>query len=103
FHTRAEVAATVGLSPHQVTIVPMPVGGGFAGKFGLIEPLVAAVARAVGRPVRLTYSRMDEFLTANPAGASTTTLWLGSRRDGTLTALAAEMTFDTGAAPSSAS
>lgn len=102
FHTRAEVAATVGLRPHQVTIVPMPVGGGFGGKFGLLEPLAAAVARAVGQPVRLAYSRMDEFLNGNPAGASTIDLQLGGTRDGTLTALAAELTFDTGAAPSSA-
>ena len=28
----------------------MPVGGGFGGKFGLIEPLVAACAVAVGKP-----------------------------------------------------
>lgn len=102
FHTRTEVAATVGLNAHQVTIVPMPVGGGFGGKFGLIEPLAAAVSRAVGRPVRLAYSRMDEFLNANPAGASTISLRLGGNHDGSLTALGAEITFDTGSSPSSA-
>ena len=36
-----------------MNIVPMPVGGGFGGKFVLIEPLVAAAALAVERPVLL--------------------------------------------------
>lgn len=102
FHTRAEVAATLGLSQQQVTIVPMPVGGGFGGKFVLIEPLAAAVARAVGQPVRLLYSRTDEFLTANPAGSSTVAIQLGAVHNGELTALSADMRFDTGSSPSSA-
>ena len=102
FHTRAEVAATLGLSQHQVTIIPMPVGGGFGGKFVLIEPLTAAVARITGQPVRLLFSRTDEFLTANPAGSSTITMRLSADRDGTLIALEATMRFDTGSSPSSA-
>ena len=102
FHTRAEVAATLGLTQQQVTIIPMPVGGGFGGKFVLIEPLTAAVARIVGQPVRLQFSRTDEFLTANPAGSSTITMRLGGNRDRTLVALEANMRFDTGSSPSSA-
>lgn len=102
FHSRSEVAAALGLEQRQVTIVPMPVGGGFGGKFVLLEPLVAAVARAVGQPVRLQYSRTDEFLTANPAGAATISLRLGATHQGILTALSADLLFDTGSSPSSA-
>src|SRR6202022_2280684 len=51
FRTRDTVAAVLGKRPSQVKVVAMPVGGGFGGKFGLIEPLVAACAVASGRPV----------------------------------------------------
>src|SRR5581483_24313 len=37
FHVRSEVASTLGLREHQVRVYPMPVGGGFGGKFGFIE------------------------------------------------------------------
>lgn len=102
FFTQAEVAATLGLALHQVTIVPMPVGGAFGGKFALIEPLVAAVARAVGHPVRLVYTRTEEFIAANPAPAAEIRLRLGATSQGQLTALHAELLFDTGCSPSSA-
>ena len=61
FRTRDTVAAVLGKSPSQVLVYAMPVGGGFGGKFGLIEPLVAACAVAVGRPVRLTFTRIEDF------------------------------------------
>src|SRR4051812_3634036 len=62
FYCQNRVADTVGLPTQRVKVVPMPVGGGFGGKFVLIEPLVAAAALAAGRPVLLLYSRMDDFL-----------------------------------------
>lgn len=102
FFTRGEIAAALGIGRHQVTVVPMPVGGAFGGKFVLVEPLAAAVARVLRRPVRLAYRRMDEFVTANPAAASTISLRLGATRDGRITALASHLTFDTGSSPSSA-
>jgi CO/xanthine dehydrogenase Mo-binding subunit len=42
FHGRQKVAETLGVELDDVRVVPMPVGGGFGGKFVLIEPLVAA-------------------------------------------------------------
>ncbi|MDQ3226873.1 MAG: molybdopterin-dependent oxidoreductase, partial [Chloroflexota bacterium] len=62
FYCRTRVAETVGMPTQRVNVVPMPVGGGFGGKFVLIEPMVAAAALAVGRPVLLRYARMDDFL-----------------------------------------
>ncbi|MDQ3810388.1 MAG: xanthine dehydrogenase family protein molybdopterin-binding subunit, partial [Chloroflexota bacterium] len=99
FHTRAEVARTLGLSDHQVTVEAMPVGGGFGGKFGFIEPTVAALALATRRPVRAAYTRMDEFVGADPAPQSVLRLTVGAKRDGTLTTLKAELIFDSGANP----
>jgi CO/xanthine dehydrogenase Mo-binding subunit len=96
FHTRSEVARTLGLADHQVTINAMPVGGGFGGKFGFLEPTVAALAKAVQRPVRLVYNRMEELTAADPAPESRIRLRLGARRDGTLLALRGDFTFDAG-------
>src|SRR5438309_11140747 len=70
FRTRDTVAAVLGKSPSQVRVYAMPVGGGFGGKFGLIEPLVAACAVAVNRPVRLTFTRIEDLSAASPAPAS---------------------------------
>ena len=96
FHTRSEVARTLGLADHQVTINAMPVGGGFGGKFGFLEPTVAALAKAVRQPVRLVYNRMEELTAADPAPESRIRLKMGARRDGTLLALQGDFTFDAG-------
>jgi CO/xanthine dehydrogenase Mo-binding subunit len=96
FFCRNRVADTVGLPTQRVKVVPMPVGGGFGGKFVLIEPLVAAAALAAGRPVLLRYSRMDDFLAGNPAPDCRITVKLGATRKGDLTALESRLIFDTG-------
>ena len=99
FLVREQVARTLGLPDHQVKVEAMPVGGGFGGKVGLVEPTVAALALAAGRPVRLAYSRMDEFVAGDPASQSVLRLKIGARTDGTLTTLQAELIFDAGANP----
>jgi CO/xanthine dehydrogenase Mo-binding subunit len=99
FYGRSEVASALGLPEHRVNSVPVPIGGGFGGKFVLIEPLVAALARAVQRPVLLNFTRSEDLLAANPAPQTVITLKMGARRDGTLTAIQATAIFDSGAYP----
>jgi CO/xanthine dehydrogenase Mo-binding subunit len=99
FFVREQVARTLGMPDHAVKVEAMPVGGGFGGKVGLVEPTVAALALAAGRPVRLAYTRMDEFVAADPAPQSILRLKIGARADGTLTTLQAELIFDAGANP----
>ena len=96
FYCRTRVAEAVNLPVQRVNVVPMPVGGGFGGKFVLIEPLTAAAALAVRRPVLLRYSRMDDFLAGNPAPDCRITVRLGATRQGEITALEGHMIFDTG-------
>jgi len=97
FYTRNEVAAALGFPNNKVKVVAMTIGGGFGGKFMLIEALAAAVAVKAGRSIRLEYTRMDDFLAANPAPPSIWEVKLGARKDGTITALKARVIFDTGA------
>lgn len=101
FYCRTKVAETLGVSMHRVKVQPMPVGGGFGGKFVLIEPLVACAAVAVNRPVLLQFSRMDDFLSGNPAPDCEIEIKLGATRDGMLTALQGKAVFDTGASAGS--
>jgi CO/xanthine dehydrogenase Mo-binding subunit len=97
FHTRATVCRVLGLSENQVTVTAMPVGGGFGGKFGFLEATVAALAKAVNRPVRAVLSRQEEFSTADPAPESRMRIKLGATRGGIMTALEGDIVFDSGA------
>jgi len=97
FHTRATVCRVLGLTDNEVTVTAMPVGGGFGGKFGFLESTVAALAKAVNRPVRAVFSRQEEFSTGDPAPESRFRIKLGATRDGTITALDGDMLFDSGA------
>jgi len=100
FGSRTEVAEALGLPDHRVNAVPVPVGGGFGGKFLLLEPLVAALAQLARRPVLLSFTRSEDLLAANPAPQTAITVKTGARRDGTLTAIQVTATFDNGAYPS---
>ena len=102
FYTRDEVAAALGLPTSQVRVVAMPVGGGFGAKYVLIEPFVASLAVKVKRPVRLFFSRTEDFLAANPSPLTIFEVKTGAKKDGSLTALQARVIFDTGAYAGSA-
>ena len=97
FVIRDTVAELVGLPPHKVRVIPMPVGGGFGGKVELLEPLLALLALRVRRPVRLALQRSQDFVVGHPAPAAHFDLELGAKRDGTLVALRARFHYDNGA------
>jgi CO/xanthine dehydrogenase Mo-binding subunit len=99
FIVRDETARLLGLPKGKVRVVPMTVGGGFGAKYGLIEPLVGAVALALGRPARLVLSRSEDFLTTTPSPASILEVKTGAKKDGTLTALQARIIMDNGVFP----
>ena len=101
FAVRKEVADILGLPESDVHVKPMPVGGGFGGKFILYEPLVALAARVVGAPVRLILTRQEELLAAIPAPAAAITIKLAADAGGALTAIAADFKFDSGCFPNS--
>lgn len=99
FGVRNELARLLGLPRSKVVVVPMTVGGGFGAKYGILEPLVAATALALSRPVRMVLTRTEDFLTTTPSPASRIDLKLGATRDGKLTALHASIRLDNGVYP----
>ncbi|GAC1405207.1 MAG: xanthine dehydrogenase family protein molybdopterin-binding subunit [Ktedonobacteraceae bacterium] len=99
FDVREDISAALNLPERQIRVESVPIGGAFGGKFGLIEPLAAAAAHAIRKPVRLVYTRQEDLLAGNPAPQSVITLKLGAKKDGTLVALQARAIFDSGAYP----
>jgi CO/xanthine dehydrogenase Mo-binding subunit len=80
----------------DIVVKTMAVGGGFGGKFILLEPLTAALAVATRRPVLLEFGRGDDLAASNPAPACEITVKVGADANGRLTALQGDLTFDTG-------
>jgi CO/xanthine dehydrogenase Mo-binding subunit len=96
FMARDSIAAALGLPLERVRVRPSPIGGAFGGKLLVVEPLVAAAALAVKRPVRLTFQRSEDFLAANPAPGQLIDLEVGATRDGALTAIRGRVVGDHG-------
>jgi len=97
FFTRKETARVLGIPQSRIRVVAMPVGGGFGGKICLVEPLVGALARLTGRPVRCQLTRHEEFLMGRGAPACIVDLELGADAEGRLTGLRSKVWFDNGA------
>ena len=99
FNVRSAVASALKMPERQIRVESVPIGGGFGGKETLVEPLVAAVASKLRKPVRLVYTRQEDLLAGNPAPQTVITVKLGVKRDGTLTAIQVRMILDVGAYP----
>jgi CO/xanthine dehydrogenase Mo-binding subunit len=99
FNVRSAVARALNMPERQIRVEPVTIGGGFGGKETLLEPLAAAIARRLRKPVRLVYTRQEDLLAGNPAPQTVITVKLGAKRDGTLTAIQVRMILDSGAYP----
>jgi len=97
FMARGTIAQMLGLPLDKVRVRPAPIGGAFGGKLTVPDPLVAAAAYALRRPVRLVFARMEDFAAANPAPGQLIDLELGAKSDGTLTAIRGRVVGDHGA------
>lgn len=97
FFTRQHVARVLGLPLTRVRVIGATLGGAFGGKIGLFEPLVAAAAIRLGRPVRVVLTRTEDFASTNPAPGCLIDLKIGAAADGELLALEARILLDEGA------
>jgi CO/xanthine dehydrogenase Mo-binding subunit len=99
FVARSGVAYTLGIPESKVRIIVPLLGGGFGSKCDFhYEAHVAALARAAGRPVKLVFSRKEEFIAPDHRRESIVTeLETGVRRDGTIVARRAKLVLDSGA------
>lgn len=86
---RKALAAMLGVPPEAVTVRSPFVGGGFGGKLFLWphSVIAAALARELGRPVKMVLERRHAFTTAGHRPATRQRLRIGAARDGTLLSL----------------
>lgn len=89
FGVREDIAKTLGVHPDAVRVISVYMGGGFGSKFGAGRYTVfaAAVARQLGRPVRVTLDRIEENLVTGNRSQTVQTVKIGALRDGSLVAI----------------
>ncbi len=98
-HLFAEALSPLGLSHKDVRVIAPFVGGGFGGKAGVsMEILAAALAMTVkGNPVKVIWSRAQEFYNTYQRQGVVAKIKLGAKKDGTITALEQILHWDAGA------
>lgn len=101
FYTRRATAGVLGLEENDIKVINMEVGGGFGSKAVLLEPLVGWLALKEHKPIKLVYSRAEEFQAATPAPGSVIDLKIAAKKDGTITAIDARLVYDSGCYPAS--
>jgi CO/xanthine dehydrogenase Mo-binding subunit len=99
YEARSGVAHTLGIPESHVRIVVPLLGGGFGAKCDFhFEAHVAALARAARRPVKLVFSRREEFIAIDHRREGMVIeLTTAARPDGTLVARRATAYLDSGA------
>jgi CO/xanthine dehydrogenase Mo-binding subunit len=104
FLARSGVAETLGIPESKVRIVVPHLGGGFGGKCEFhFEAHVAALARKARRPVRLVFTRHEEFIAPDKVRhPMVIDLQTGLAQDGMITARRATVYLDSGAYASDA-
>jgi xanthine dehydrogenase YagR molybdenum-binding subunit len=99
FEVRAQVCEKLGRPENRVRVIKQHMGGGFGSKqVSWKQDVIAALlSRQAGRPVQLMLDRESENLAAGNRNATRQRVRLGARRDGTLTAIEADIALETGA------
>lgn len=98
-HIFAAALAPMGFAHKDIRVIAPCVGGGFGGKAGVtMEILGAALAIAMrGNPVKVVWSREQEFYNTYQRQGVRARIKLGVKKDGTIGALEHEIFWDAGA------
>src|SRR2546428_7516111 len=94
-----DLAKVLGLPTQRVRVIQPVVGGAFGGKsepFAL-EFAAARLAMITGRPVKILYTREEEFYAHRGRHPMAMRYRVGAKHDGTLTAVDARTDIDGGA------
>jgi carbon-monoxide dehydrogenase large subunit len=96
---KTTLAETVRVPEHQVRVVAPEVGGGFGCKLDVYaeEALLAALAVALGRPVKWIETRQESFLATVHGRGQVSYVDVAAQADGTITGLRARVLADLGA------
>jgi putative selenate reductase molybdopterin-binding subunit len=104
YHCRRQVAMILGIPVGRVHVIKPRIGGGFGGKQEmLLEDICGALALATRRPVKMEYTREEEFYMARSRHPQILRMKMGVKRDGTVVASHLKVLATTGAYGSHAS
>jgi putative selenate reductase molybdopterin-binding subunit len=97
FHIRRMVAPLIGLPVKRIRVIKPRIGGGFGNKQEMIlEDLCAHLTLKTGRPVRMEYTRTQEFTSSRSRHQEIMRYKVGVK-DGIVTAMELYLIGDTGA------
>jgi CO/xanthine dehydrogenase Mo-binding subunit len=99
FQLRAHLADVLGLPEGKVRIIKTAMGAGFGSRMEMHapDPVASLLSLRTRRPVRIVYTRAEEFQATRYRHPFRFDCRIGLRRDGTITALAATALVDSGA------
>ena len=98
YRDRRQIAPALNLSMNKVRVVQAPIGGGFGRKDDITSEIHAGLlALKTQRPVRLIYTRQDSLIANTKRHPMLMKFRTGSRSDGRLTFVDADIYGDTGA------
>ncbi|MDX2227024.1 MAG: molybdopterin cofactor-binding domain-containing protein [Verrucomicrobiae bacterium] len=98
FQTKAKLAYLLGIYPDQIHVYSERIGGGFGGKQEMLcEELCVLALLKTGRPVKWEFTREEEFVAGVSRHPMKTSLKVGAKKDGTLTAIQIRVVSNTGA------
>jgi putative selenate reductase molybdopterin-binding subunit len=98
FLTRRALCNLFDLEPAKVRVFCERMGGGFGAKQEmLVEDIVALAVLKTGKPVKLEFTREEQFIGATTRHPMRVRIKAGARRDGSLTAMEMHVVSNTGA------
>jgi len=102
FMVRAMTAFLTGIPQSKIRAIPAEIGGGFGGKtICYLEPVAAILSRKAGRPVKMVMSREEVMRATGPTSGSKSTVKIGAKKDGTITAAEGIFYLQAGCLPGS--
>ncbi|MDK9722864.1 MAG: xanthine dehydrogenase family protein molybdopterin-binding subunit [Rhodospirillales bacterium] len=98
FLHKREFSEVLGMDPGRIRIIQPPIGGGFGSKLDIypFEPIAVYLAKATRRPVKLVFSREEEFIASPTRQPAIVKLRSGCKKDGTLTFRTVDILLDNG-------
>ena len=99
FLYQRDLSMVLGIPASKIRVIKAPVGGAFGSKLDMypFEPICVLLAQRTGCPVRITYTREEEFVVGPTRQPVICDVKSGAKGDGTLTARQVSMILDNGA------
>ncbi|MBE2243520.1 MAG: xanthine dehydrogenase family protein molybdopterin-binding subunit, partial [Burkholderiaceae bacterium] len=99
YNYKMDLAPALGMDPGDIRVIQPPVGGAFGSKLDVYsyEPIAALLAKRTGRPVKVIYTREEEFRASPTRQSAVIHMRTGCTRDGVLTFRSADVLLDNGA------